>query len=139
MFAPLTSLCRGWRAALLLVAVACATPGRAAAECGDHVIILNAKASASRDGRATPSSTEGAAESPVAPRPPCSGPNCSSAPERHPPPSAPVPSSGPTGKEAAQALVQIEQPDRASARVGDLMSPRPIRRASSVFHPPRVG
>jgi hypothetical protein len=50
-------------------------------------------------------------------------------------PSAPLPTSGPHGKEAAQALGAVEPPDRLSARLGDFISPRPIRRATTVFHP----
>lgn len=132
LISSLTALFRGWQAALLLVAVACASPGRAAAECGDHVVILTNPTN--QDGHATPATAD------VPPKAPCSGPNCSRPPERPAPPLAPVSVSGPHGKEAAPLLGAVEPPDLApSSRAADLTSPRPIRRATSVFHPPRAG
>jgi hypothetical protein len=126
---------RGWRAALLLVVIACASPNRATAECGDYVVVLNANDPASPDGRATPT---GMLDHPASPEVPCSGPNCSRAPDRHPAPLAPVSTAGPHGKEVVQTLGSVEPSDRASSRLCDSISPRPIRRASSVFHPPRA-
>jgi hypothetical protein len=139
MASSLRSLFRGWWAALLLVVVACASPGRATAECGDYVVILNTNDPASPDGRATPFSTPtGSVEHPASPKVPCSGPNCSRSPERHPAPFAPVSPPGPHGKEVVQTLGSVEPTDSASSRICDFISPRPIRRASSVFHPPRA-
>jgi hypothetical protein len=135
MFPPLLAPFRGWRAALLLVAAACATPGRAAAECGDHVVILNGPHARANPGHAAPPAAD---ESP-APARPCSGPNCSRRSGHHPAPPAPVPNTGPGGKEVAPILGAVEPPDGASARFDDCTSPRPIRRASTVFHPPRFG
>jgi hypothetical protein len=109
MTSLLPSLLRGWRAALVLAVVACASPGRATAACGDHVVILNQNTS-DTDGR--PLLAAEAADRPT-PRKPCSGPNCSGAPERPAPPSAPAPSSGPDGKESLQVQDATEQPDRA--------------------------
>jgi hypothetical protein len=72
----LTSLFRGWRAALLLVAAAFATPGRATAECGDHVVILTAPLGEHRP--ATAGSHTDAPPRPV--KVPCHGPDCSAPP-----------------------------------------------------------
>jgi hypothetical protein len=145
MTSALKSLLRGCRAALLLVAVVCASSGRASAECGDYVTILSPSATCS-DGRAAPvlfTPVNGTAESPALPaaprKGPCSGPNCSGAPERQPAPLAPVTTAGPQGKEVAQVLGSDEQSEGACTRVCDSTSSRPIRRASSVFHPPRHG
>jgi hypothetical protein len=133
------SLLPGWRAALLLVAVVCAacgSPGRAAAECGDHVTILNRPTvQPTPEGTASP-----AAGVPLAPpMAPCSGPNCSGGSERHPAPLAPVSTAEPPGKAVAAIGGTVEPPGDASSRVGDLTTSRPIRRATSVFHPPRAG
>ena len=87
---------RGWRAALLLVSAACASPGRASAECGDHVIILNGPAAANSKAPSAPTPDA----LPAAPRPPCHGPNCSGSPA----PKAPVaPLTAPTTQFKEQA------------------------------------
>lgn len=121
---------RGGRAALLLVVTACATPGRASADCGDHVVVL-APGAAAHDAGAT-----GHRERPQAP---CSGPNCSRAPERHAPQPAPVASPAPHGKEAAHATAPAAPDDRTASRPPEFTSPRPLRRAVPIFHPPRAG
>jgi hypothetical protein len=145
---PLESLLRGWRAALLLVAVVCASSGRASAGCGDYVTILpsNTAGATGTGGCATPvlfipgNSTPGLpALPPAPPKGPCSGPNCSGAPEQDPAPLAPVTTSGPCTKEVAQVLGPAEPSVSPSSLVCDCTSPRPIRRGSSVFHPPRHG
>ena len=144
MSSSLPSPFRGWRAAVLLVAVACASPNRVRAECGEYVTVLSANTktcAADRiEGRATPFAipTTDTAESPARPKGPCSGPNCSGRPDHHPTPFAPVPPSGPHAKEVAQLLGAVAPSQGASSRLGDFISPRPIRRASSVFHPPRL-
>jgi hypothetical protein len=130
MATSLSPLVRGWRAALLLVAVACATPGRAKAECGDHVTILNGPA-ANSDGAS--------AAAPAPQKVPCSGPNCSRAPQRQDPDPAPAPTSGPEGKEAAVPAGSAEERDSGSARVSDLAPGALVRRPTSIFHPPRLG
>jgi hypothetical protein len=129
---PLT-LVRDWRAALLLVVVACASPNRASAECGSHVLVLNAPADGEH--HALPV----AGEMPASPKAPCSGPNCSRTPDHHTPPFAPVVTPSSTAKEAAHALDVIEFSDGTSSYPDPLHSAHPISRASSVFHPPRVG
>jgi len=137
MRSPLLSLVRGWRAALLLVVVACASPQRAAAECGDYVTILNAPAGSTRHAMPSPADT-GETRAPA--RPPCHGPNCQGAPDRHVPPPAPVAPAGPQGKELAQHLDVVDAVEAPPATFDrDTSSPRPVRRASSVFHPPRLG
>jgi len=130
----LSSLTRYGRAALLLVAAACASPGRADAGCGDYVTILNGPAGSAHHPMPD-------ADHPAAPaNAPCHGPNCSGAPARDNPPLAPVTPVGPQGKELAHSigLVNVAGAQRP-AFDRDLTSPRPVRRASSVFHPPRVG
>ncbi|QJW97799.1 hypothetical protein [Frigoriglobus tundricola] len=124
---------RGWRAALLLAAAACATPGRATAECGDHVTILTPRANPSAP--ATPAPIE----APAPLKAPCSGPNCSRLPDRHAPPVAPAPVSEAFGKELAQLLGLFDPLDGVPAwRVPALSSSRPVSRAPSIFHPPRA-
>ena len=107
MLSPLTSLFRGWRAALLLVVVACATPGRATAECGDHVTVLNGQATNALHATPAPVGT------PASPKVPCSGPNCSRLPDRPAPLPAPAPVSGPHGKELAHVLDLLGPSDLA--------------------------
>ena len=122
-------------------------PNRAsAAECGEYVHHpepqhLRPCAADRIEGRATTPfaiPTTDTAESPARPKGPCSGPNCSGRPDHHPAPLAPVPTSGPHAKEVAQLHGAVAPSDGASSRLGDFISPRPIRRASSVFHPPRL-
>jgi hypothetical protein len=132
---------RGWRAAFLLVAAACASPGRASAECGDHVIILNGPAAANAKATPTPANPIPTPDTqPAAPRPPCHGPNCSGSPA----PKAPLaPITAPTSQfkeQAGQVVGDCDEGGDQGARFGrDSDSPRPIRRPSSVFHPPRLG
>src|SRR5579883_1141042 len=126
-------LLHGWRVALLLVVLACASPGRARAECGDYVVILNHAST-------QPStSTQGATDLPARPKTPCSGANCSRGPNRHGLPVAPGFSSGPQAKEMAQLPCSIEQADSLPAHGCDFISPRPVYRPTSIFHPPRRG
>jgi hypothetical protein len=132
MATSLPPLIRGWRAALLLVAVACATPGRARAECGDHVTILNGPV-AKFDGASAAGHTPGPQKAP------CSGPNCSRSPQRQAPDPAPAPTSGPQGKEAAVAAGSADERDGASARAPDPVPGSLVRRTTSIFHPPRLG
>lgn len=133
MLRSLLTLVRGWRAALLLVVVACASPNRASAECGSHVTVLNSPADGVNDALPV------AGEMPATPKAPCSGPNCSRTPDHHTPPFAPVVTPSPNAKEAAHALVVIDFPDGAPSYPDPLHSARPVSRASSVFHPPRIG
>jgi hypothetical protein len=129
---------RGWRVALLLVATACATPGRAKADCGDHVLILNGPTV--NTGDPTPT-TPGTAQSaaPHKKKAPCSGPNCSRSPQRQTPPPAPAPTPGPQGKEAAHTGAAEAPTAGPPGRVYDSTSPPPVRRADPIFHPPRIG
>jgi len=115
------------------------SPGRAAAECGDYVHIVN--------GTHSPTSAPGlpatlppdAGGQPESPRKPCDGTNCSGKPS---PPAIPpgVPSAGPS--------------DYKSCAVGTATSPAqmigtgwgipvetnepPIHRGNPIFHPPRA-
>jgi hypothetical protein len=124
-------LFRGWRAALLLVAAVCLSPDRAAAACGDHVIILNAPGNSDR--HAAPDASE-------LPAPPCHGPNCSGTPERDVPPLAPVTSINLQVKEMVQSLGLTGGGDTPRCSFErDCTSTRPIQRPNSIFHPPRVG
>lgn len=129
---------RDGRAALLLVAVACFSPGRASAECGDYVTILNAPAN---HPHAAPQPEHHPATEPPAPvKPPCHGPNCSGAPNRELPPLAPVATTAPAVKDLARLLGPIDPDSHVRGRFErDHSSPRPVRRPSDVFHPPRHG
>ena len=128
----LSPLFRGWRAALLFVAVACLTPNRASAGCGDHATILNGA-----DHHAMPMNSD----SHDTTKPPCHGPNCSGAPVReNPPMPAPVSPTGPQAKEVAQILQSVVGAVQTGGSFDrDTTSSRPIRRASSIFDPPRLG
>ncbi|MCI0702358.1 MAG: hypothetical protein L0241_14845 [Planctomycetia bacterium] len=128
------SLIRGWRAALLLVAVALLSPQSATAACGDHVTILNSPATLNQH------TQPGASATPEPLAPPCQGPNCSGAPVRHAPLPAPVTPVSPQAKEVVQSLGLIGERDSArSSFARDFASPRPIHQANSIFHPPRIG
>src|SRR5438105_2795460 len=72
------------RASVLLVAlvVALAATGKAAAGCGDHVVILKAAGRTQANGDSPESSV---------PKPPCHGPHCSATPSQ---PAAPPSSTG---------------------------------------------
>jgi len=138
MTTRLYSLFHGWRVALLLVVVACASPGRVSAECGDHVVILNANATSQPDRASSPPAAE-KTDLPALPKAPCTGPNCSRVPERHSLPFAPVSTSGPQAKEVAQLSALVTSTDCAATSFDDFISARPVRRATSIFHPPRIG
>jgi hypothetical protein len=131
----LSSLIRGWRAALVLVAAACLTPDRASAGCGDHVTILNGSSQSDHQaGRADPSDQSGPS------RLPCQGPNCSGEPLHHQAPLAPVTTVTPQGKEIVQTLLGPSGDNGLPSLLDrDFSTAHPIRRASSVFHPPRIG
>ena len=154
MRSHLPSLLRGWRAALLLVAVACAPPQRAA-ECGDVVTILYAPGGSTSHAMPSPA---GAGDL-LVPTRPCQVPNCQAATARHFPPLALVVPTEPQGKFPAQCLEQLDDanepgesfdgdtssPRRIRANTppasfdGEASSTRPVHRATSVFHPPRLG
>src|SRR5262249_7360654 len=103
------TLLRGWRAALLLAAVAFLTPGRAMAECGDYLTLGSKAGRQHAEHQATPTgaATETTQQSP-APSKPCSGPNCSNAPVRESPPIPPAPSVTGQAKEAARLLDSVD-------------------------------
>ena len=132
MRAMLPSMVRGWRAAMLLVVAACVTPDRAKAGCGDYVTILNGDPAAAHH-------TADSAKPDHSP-PPCHGPNCSNAPVDDPAPLAPVAPTGPEVKDVAAPLVTGGEKGDARTRFDrDPFAARPIYRASSIFHPPRLG
>jgi hypothetical protein len=132
----LSSLIRGGRAAVLLVAAACATPDRASAECGDYVTILNAPAGSTHS---MPATTE-TGETPAPMRTPCRGPNCQGAPVRDFPPLTPVSPVGSQVKEQAQCLDAVDRAESQREILDrDSSSSRPIHRPTSIFHPPRLG
>jgi hypothetical protein len=122
MRAIVPALFRGWRAGLLLVVAACATPNRATAGCGDYVTILNGS------------------DSHQPAKMPCHGPNCSEAPARQQMPLAPVSPVGPQVKEVVQSLLTLDVPiPSPDAFDRDHSFSRPIPGGSSIFHPPRHG
>src|SRR5262245_60728580 len=129
-------LSRGWRAAVLLVAVACLNTDRASAGCGDYVTILNASPNASQqtdghDGRTDPTDR---LESPVPTKPPCHGPNCSGSPSKKPSPLAPPVPVGSRAKELTQPLgsICVPQADPAGRVDSGTLSSRPISRPTSI-------
>ncbi len=134
----LPSLTRGYRAALLLVVVACLSPGRVSAECGDYVTILNVPSGETHQQASHESGATDSHQSPA--RPPCHGPNCSGSPTREFPPIPPAPVTSNPVKEAVRHAGASDAADASpSAFDRDTTSLRPIRRAASVFHPPRLG
>ncbi len=127
----------GWRAAFLLVAVACATPQNAQAGCGDHVIIVKESPATDRHS-VSGGEEEGRPHAPVPP--PCRGPDCSQSPTRNAPPIAPVAPAGPSVsvKALAPSAGPVDGADSPRASLHPTTtSSRPIKRATSVFHPPR--
>jgi hypothetical protein len=134
MRSRLCILVRDWRAALLLVAVACATPQRASAECGGYVTIHNAPSAATRHAM-PPIGKEPDVPAPA--RTPCQGPNCSDAPSRNLPPVPVLPVSQHVKEHATcQVLLGAAEPPHRSLDCDTSFS-RPVRRASIIFHPPR--
>lgn len=132
---PLPSLIRYWRAGLLLAVGIAFTPGRARAECGDYITIHNA-APGSHHSQTTHNNL--GERTPF--KLPCHGPNCSRSPERQSPPFAPPVVVGSPVKEQAQHVTAIDNDGTSSSSFArDNTSFRPIDRASSVFHPPRLG
>jgi hypothetical protein len=136
MRSSLCSLVRRWPAALLLVALACAAPQRASAECGGYVTIHNSTSAATQHAM-PPIGKDGAV--PARWPAPCQGPNCSSAPARNQPlvPSAPVTQ---LVKEPATCPVQLGMAALSHRKLDhDTPFSRPVHNPSSVFHPPRLG
>lgn len=121
---------------MLFVVVVCASPQRAQAGCGDYVTILSATAVAKTHAMPPVQVADGV---PAPARMPCHGPNCSGAPTRDFPASPASPVSQPV-KEQAQGLAHAIEADpfRGSLDL-DFTSLRPVRRATSIFHPPRIG
>jgi hypothetical protein len=118
---------------MLLVAGACLTPERASAGCGDHVTILNGSAAGEHHAAAPADST-------LPTKLPCQGPNCSGEPVRQQAPATPVAPTTPQGKEIAQTLDSLGDDGALPSRLDrDSAGSRPIRRSTSVFHPPRIG
>lgn len=135
MFASCPTPSRFWQAALLLVAVACLTPNRASAGCGDYVTILDGTGNVSQH------SSSGTNHQPDFPKPPCDGPQCSGSPTPTAPPLAPVAPVGSQSKELTQLLGTVSVSDTEPSFIYRYEShtSRPIDRATSIFHPPREG
>ncbi|MDY3558022.1 hypothetical protein R5W23_000742 [Gemmata sp. JC673] len=113
--------------------VACQTPTRAEAGCGGHS--GNPYALVEAEPVTAPQ-----AEPAVPPAPkPCQGPNCSGAPVEK---GLPVPQTTTPPVEVKDLVKGFcgPEPDGARhARDHDSTSPRPVRRAGAIFHPPRIG
>jgi hypothetical protein len=128
MALPRNPLVRVTTAAVLLAAGVLLSPGRAAASCGDYVTIGGQPA------HAMPASGDAPA---VAPRPPCSGPNCSN---RQNSPVAPLqaPVTPPTDPKQLDARPgDADAPDAGRRLWFAEPSGRPVRTSTSIFHPPR--
>ncbi|HSQ54576.1 MAG TPA: hypothetical protein VLM40_02440 [Gemmata sp.] len=123
-------LVRGWRAAVLLAAVALCTPEKAFAGCGDYITYPG-------DHQPT---TANHPDTSIPPKPPCHGPNCHGNTPHEFPPAPPAPVTSPV-KEDARLIGLVETPGDSdhSHFDRDSDSARPIDRAFSIFHPPRIG
>src|SRR5262249_32981201 len=114
-------LFRGWRVAGLLVVAALLSPGRAEARCGHPGALFKTNLIATE-----PSAKTQQPQPVEAPAPkPCNGPNCSGAPDRNVPPSAPPTTS--CAKEAAQVFGTLDPPGSGVPFACDFTSTRPIR------------
>lgn len=117
------------RVSVLLAAwvIALAWTGNATAGCGDHVVVLKPAGASTTDDT-------------LPPKAPCHGPHCSAEPG-HPLP-APTTSGivpTPSAKDQFTPLDSAACDDRQSLdRPFEFTSTRPIHRAKSIFHPPRV-
>ena len=110
---------------LAVVVFVLAFAGKASAGCGDHVVILK-------------SGGESNADEPTPTKPPCHGPHCSAGPAAPTPP--PVTSGVLPLSTAKELFTPISVDPPTAPPVGftfEFASPRPIDRASSIFHPPR--
>jgi hypothetical protein len=118
------------RVSVLLAAVfvALAWAGTATAGCGDHVIVLK------------PAGAKQTTDDAPPPKAPCHGPNCQAEPPANPLP-APISSRVLLTPAAKELFTPIDwspaDPRTAVGRPFESSSPRPIHRASSIFHPPR--
>jgi hypothetical protein len=149
---------RGWRAVLLLVVVALSPPGKASAGCGDYISYPNSHATdhgkpvAATDDGTTPAKSPclgpNCSHAPLSrfsghelpAKAPCQGPNCSGGPVREVPPAPPTPVTNPTKEQARPFRLHDEDGASSCDKFDrDLNSPRPIHRAYSIFHPPRLG
>lgn len=127
------------RVALLLGVVVCLSAGRAEA-CGEAFFKVAYANPNGANQSMVPHQGEHSAPGAPGDRP-CHGPNCSGSPTPNTPPVSSVPASSSTAKETARQLAN-DSDDCDSQRslfTRDTTSRRPINRASSVFHPPRLG
>jgi hypothetical protein len=127
----LTNVCRlkGLAGLLLaLVAGALAAPS-ARAGCGDHLFPLtpNARSDANSALAQPPASAASDAQLPAAPKPPCHGPNCSSAPPQ--PLSVPAATTPTVGDEHGALVIAPRPPDT---------DPKAYFRSQPAFHPLHV-
>jgi len=135
----------GWRlsrclagAGLPLLAMLLAAPS-VQATCGDYVVLgSNAGHPTGTKGMGESSMPSAGHHDPAGPRAPCHGPLCS---QGTPLPLLPMPSA-PTSVNAEDlgCLPESLPADGGNLRshLWDGPSPRPVRRASSVYHPPRL-
>lgn len=117
----LRSLVRVAVAGVLLAAGLAASSATARADCGDHVLVLG-------KGGEPPASL---------PLMPCHGPNCSNAPKPLPPMTAAPTVTAPPQEWGVSALVPALDSDPDSSAVVPDAAGRPVRRSTSLFHPPR--
>jgi hypothetical protein len=137
MLFSFTYLIHAWRAVLPLVIAMFLTTGRASAECGDYVTIKTSAhpSNVHRESGLPPADSKSSG----IPQIPCHGPNCSQSPTHIPSPLAPITVASEQVKELAQLFIsRNEMLNRRLSFDRDDSFIHPIRRASSVFHPPRI-
>jgi hypothetical protein len=134
---------RSWRAMVLLAAYLVFNSGRASAECGDYITIH--VPALSQDQGHSPQVTQTNTdltpnEMPVFPlkKQPCHGPNCSKSPTPNSPLAPVVPVSTLIKEVPQQRVTESEEGDGTAAFPRDYISELPIRRSSSIYHPPRI-
>lgn len=118
--------------AVVLVAVVCLASGRARAECGSHVVILNAPGTQDSSDSHAPRTTNALSDTSA---PPCSGPNCSGRPERAPP--IAVSHLVTTATDGTLATVAVQSRAGRGAFEREHTTATPIDRPFAIFHPPR--
>jgi hypothetical protein len=126
MVSSRAQLLRPLGTALAVAVVVALAPGRAAAECGDYVHILNDRSDAPPAG------------APESPRKPCHGPGCSNQPASPVPLSAPAAPPADPKEGAARATDSPRDDDRTGWHLPSSPDAVPEHVPQPIFHPPRA-